>query len=91
MYVVCTIALDYVDWIWHRLNTDCWSGSHDQEKRGVNYTLNNLGRVAWYKQCDVSRFIVSVLHFVYVDLYANGYIPTLYSRLGFSVGMTTSV
>ena len=35
--------------------------------------------------------IVSVLHFVNVDLYANGYIPVLYSRLGFSVSVTTSV
>ena len=36
---------------------------------------------------------MSVLHFVYVDLYANGYIyiPALYNRLGFSVSMTTSL
>ena len=52
---------------------------------GVSYTLINLGKVAWYKQCGESRLIVSVLQFVYVDLYANGYIPALYSRLGFSV------
>ena len=62
-----------------------------RNRRGVSYTLYNLGNVAWYKQQGESGFIVSVLHFVYVDLYANGYIPTLYSRLGFSVGMTTSV
>ena len=35
--------------------------------------------------------IVSVLHFVYVDLYANGYIPALYSLLGFSVSVITLV
>ena len=33
--------------------------------------------------------IVSVLHFVYNDLYANGYIPALYNLLGFSVSVIT--
>ena len=41
-----------------------------------------------YKQKGESGLIVSVLFFVYVDLYANGYI---YNRLGFSVSMTTSL
>ena len=45
-----------------------------------------------YKQKGESRLIVSVLHFVYVDLHANGYIyPPYTSRLGFSVSMTTSL
>ena len=44
-----------------------------------------------YKQNGESGLIVSVLHFVYVDLYANGYTPALYNRLGFSVSMTTSL
>ena len=60
------------------------------EKRwGINYMLINLGKVAWYKQQAESGLIVSVLHFVYVDLYAN--IPALYGRLGFSVSVTTSL
>ena len=46
-----------------------------------------------YKQKGKSGLIVSVLHFVYVDLYGNGYIyiyiPALYNRLGFSMSMTT--
>ena len=33
MYVSCTVALDYVDWMWHRLSLDCWSGSHTQEPK----------------------------------------------------------
>ena len=32
-----------------------------------------------YKQKGKSGFIVSVLHFVYVDLYANGYIYPPYT------------
>ena len=63
-----------------------------KRRLGINYTLINLGKVAWYKVQAMRRItIVSVLHFVYVDLYANGYIPVLYSRLGFSVSVTTSV
>ena len=46
---------------------------------GVNYTLINLGKVAWYKQQGESGLIVSVLRFVYVDLYANGYIYPPYT------------
>ena len=30
MYVGCTIAFDYVDWMWHLLSMDC-SGRHAQE------------------------------------------------------------
>ena len=30
MYVGCTTALDYVDWMWHRLSMDC-SSSYAQE------------------------------------------------------------
>ena len=44
-----------------------------KRRRGVNYTLISLGKLAWYKQQGESGLIVSVLHFVYVDLYANGY------------------
>ena len=33
----------------------------------------------YYKQQGESRLIVSVLHFVYVDLYANGYIYPPYT------------
>ena len=32
-----------------------------------------------------------MLHFVYVDLNGTGYIPALYSRLGFSVSVTKSL
>ena len=39
-----------------------------------------------YKQKGESGLIVSVLHFVYVDLYANGYIYPPYT-----VSMTTSL
>ena len=46
---------------------------------GVSYTLINLGKVAWYKQQGESGLIVSVLQFVYVDLYANGYIYPPYT------------
>ena len=47
-----------------------------------------------YKQKSESGLIVSVLHFVCVDLYAKGYnlyVPALYSWLGFSVSVTTSL
>ena len=30
MYVSCTIAFDYVDWMWHLLTID-WSGRHAQK------------------------------------------------------------
>ena len=30
MYLSCTTAFDYVDWMWHLLSMDC-SGSHVQE------------------------------------------------------------
>jgi len=46
----------------------------------IGYTLINLGKVAcreMYKQKGESGLIESVLHFVYVDLYANGYITRL--------------
>ena len=57
--------------MWHLLSMNC-SGSHAQET--LRYQLYvNLGKVAWYKQQGESGFIVSVLHFVYVDLYENGY------------------
>ena len=45
----------------------------------INHTLINLGKVAWYKQQGESGLIVSVLHFVYVDLYAIGYIYSPYT------------
>ena len=74
MYVGCTIAFDYVDWMWYLLSMDC-SGSHAQETLKYLYVDSiNLGKVAWYKQQGESGLIVSVFHFVYVDLYANGYI-----------------
>ena len=31
MYVGCRVTLDYVDWMWHRLSTDCWSDSYAQQ------------------------------------------------------------
>ena len=58
---------------------DC-SGSHAQETlRYQLYSLINLGKVARYKQQGESGLLVSVLHFVYVDLYANGYIYPPYT------------
>ena len=73
MCVSCIIAFDYVDWMWHLLSMDC-SGSHAQEMLKYQlYTLINFRKVAWYKQQGESGLIVSVLHFVYVDLHANGY------------------
>ena len=30
MYIGCTVAFDYVDWMWHLLSMDC-SGRHAQE------------------------------------------------------------
>ena len=51
----------------------------------IIYTLYNLRKVAG----TYGESWLYVLHFVYVDLYANGYIPTLYSLLGFSVSVIT--
>ena len=53
--------------------------------RGTSYILYNLRKVAG----TYGESWLYVLHFVYVDLYANGYIPTLYSLLGFSVSVIT--
>ena len=40
----------------------------------ISYTLITSGRLPeMYKEKDKSGLIVSVLHFVYVDLYADGY------------------
>ena len=56
-----------------------------EKRRGVSYTLQNLGKVAG--TCGESRLYL--LHFVYLDLYANGYYTALYSLLGFSVSVIT--
>ena len=67
-----------------KLNMD-WSGSHAWKMKRIIYTLYNLRKVAG----TYGESWLYVLHFVYVDLYANGYIPTLYSLLGFSVSVIT--
>ena len=71
-----------------------WIVLVDMLKRrwSINYTLINLGKVAWYKQQGESGLIVSVLHFVYCWFVCKWiYMPALYNRLGFSVSMTTSL
>ena len=56
--------------MWHLLSLDC-SGRHAQET--LKYQLTSGWLLEMYKQKGESGLIVSVLHFVYVDLYANGY------------------
>ena len=95
MYVGCTIAFDYVDWMWHLLIVLVWIVLVDMLKRrwSINYTLINLGKVAWYVQAkgririDCICVAFCICGFVCKWLY----IPALYNRLGFSVSMTTSL
>ena len=48
--------------------------------QGVNERMINLhDYYYYYKQQGKSGLIVSVLHFVYADLYANGYIYPPYT------------
>ena len=58
------------------------------KQRGTNYTLYKPWEGCWYLWRITT---VSVLHSVYVDLHANGYIPALLSLLEFSVSVITSV
>ena len=79
--------------MWHLLSMYC-SGRHARDVEVSVIRWLTSGRLLeMYKQKGKSGLIVSVLHFVYVDLYGNGYIyiyiPALYNQLGFSMSMTT--
>ena len=65
-----TLAENYVSWIWHQMSM----GSHasEMERRQLYFVSTREG--CWCLWITIA----SVLQFVYVDLYANGYIPALY-------------
>ena len=90
MYVCCTVAFDYMDWMWHLLSMDCF-GRHAQE------TLKYQLYVDWPREscsiCTSKRanqdwfYLCCILYMLIVCKWL--YIPALYNRLGFSVSMTT--
>ena len=41
----CTVAFDYVDWMWHLLSMDCF-GRHAQETLKYQLYVDYLGKVA---------------------------------------------